>query len=245
MRKYRNVTTIRENHLLFGIWKKMMERCGDPSCERYADYGGRGISVCYEWENDFDAFADWSHENGFAEGLTIDRIDNDGNYEPNNCRWMTRREQNRNKRTNKLVTYKGITKPLVEWCEELGLRYDPIHNRLEKGWTVEDAFEKPFANSHKSLSQMCREHGIKLGVVVDRVNKLGWDLDKALNTPPMQRGENSLLTGDRIEHIECEQCGTTFVKRQGGQKYCSEVCREAAKKIRRRKADSMRGYATA
>lgn len=172
-----------ENKHLYDIWSKMRKRCLKQDSPRYQDYGGRGIGICDEWARDFDAFVDWSMANGYEIGLTIDRIDNDGNYEPGNCRWSTRRQQNRNKRTNLMVTYRGETKDLMTWCEELGLKYDPVHHRITHGWDVETAFTKPLTSEVESFASVCRRHGIKDTVVYDRINRLGWTLEKALNTP--------------------------------------------------------------
>lgn len=234
MRKYRNATTLcEENRRLFGILKNMKKRCYSPDCDRYKDYGGRGITICQEWLDDFDNFADWAKANGYALGLTIDRIDNNGNYEPDNCRWITKKEQNRNKRTNLLVTYRGETKPLIEWCEQLGLRYDPINNRIKKGWSVEDAFNTPLASEHESFSSMCRRHGMNPATVHDRVTKLGWTLEDALNTPSCGKGK-------RPREIEwgtavCSVCGKEFTKHNFKQIYCGEKCRHISKRISYRK----------
>ena len=89
------------NTRLYGVWNTMRQRCLNPNNHKYKNYGGRGIKVCDEWLHDFMAFYDWSMDNGYKPGLTIDRINNDGNYEPNNCRWTTMKVQNNNRRKRK------------------------------------------------------------------------------------------------------------------------------------------------
>lgn len=86
---------------LYKVWHGMKTRCYNKNFMYYYNYGGRGITICDEWKNDFKIFYNWAIKNGYKEGLTIDRINNDGNYEPNNCRWITRAEQNRNQRKTK------------------------------------------------------------------------------------------------------------------------------------------------
>ena len=226
----------KENKCLYGIWAKIKERCRDESCARYKDYGGRGIDVCDEWATDFDGFADWAKANGYKRGLTIDRMDNDGNYEPDNCQWITRREQNRNKRTNKMVTYMGETKPLVVWCEELGLRYDPIHNRIDKGWDVELAFKTPLASEYESFSSICRRHGVNPATARDRIVRFGWSFEKAVNTPSLGRGANSkTYNPDQFGVGECKVCGKSFHKNSNKQIYCGERCRSISKRKSYRK----------
>lgn len=234
MKKYRNATTLSdENARLYRVLAHMKKRCYNSDSERYKDYGGRGITICQEWLDDFDNFADWAKSSGYQIGLTIDRIDNNGNYEPDNCRWITKREQNRNKRTNLLVTYRGETKPLIEWCEQLGLRYDPIHNRIEKGWSVEDAFNTPLASEHESFASLCRKHGVNQATARDRIEKFGWTLEDALNTPSLGRGKRprAIEWGNAI----CSVCGKEFTKHNFKQIYCGDKCRSISKRISYRK----------
>lgn len=122
------------NTKLFDVWCSMRFRCNNPNDGSYHNYGARGIRVCEEWTNDFSSFYNWAVSNGYKEGLTIDRINNEGNYEPSNCRWVSRKVQCNNTRQNRLITIDNKTKTLAQWCEELGLKYQTIEQRLWKGW---------------------------------------------------------------------------------------------------------------
>ena len=127
---------------LYGIWKAMKKRCTNTKDKEYQRYGGRGISVCYEWSTSFENFRDWSTENGYRDDLTIDRIDPDGNYEPANCRWVSVKEQSRNKRKSIFVTLDGVTKPLAEYAEIYGVPYNTALHRIKKqGLTPEETFK--------------------------------------------------------------------------------------------------------
>lgn len=123
---------------LFTIWTGIKQRCTNPHAKDYPSYGGRGITVCPEWEN-FEAFRDWALANGYRDDLTIDRIDNGGDYSPQNCRWITSAAQQNNTRQNRIYTYKGETKTIAEWAREAGMSYGLLYNRLYKGWTIERA----------------------------------------------------------------------------------------------------------
>jgi hypothetical protein len=137
------------------IYKNLKTRCYNSNCPKYKNYGGRGIEVCKEWLNTERvingkshlskgriAFEKWALENGYVEGLTLDRIDVNGNYEPNNCRWVSMKIQGNNKTNNRLVTYKNKTQTLAQWCEELGINYKRVYRRITSlHWSIEKAFE--------------------------------------------------------------------------------------------------------
>lgn len=138
----------KDNRRLWDIWKHMRERCDWEGHKSYVDYGGRGIRVCDEWEESFQAFAEWAYANGYDDDApymvcTIDRIDNNGDYEPSNCRWITMKEQCNNRRTNKLITFNGITKTLSAWANETRIPSDTIARRLKMGWSAEKALNTP------------------------------------------------------------------------------------------------------
>ena len=128
---------------LFNIWIRMRDRCYRVNTEDYANYGGRGITICPEWKDDFVAFQKWALENGYQEGLSIDRKNVDGNYEPSNCRWATTKEQNNNKRDNRYITFKEKTQSMQMWADETGISSSAIKYRLNHGWSVEDALSVP------------------------------------------------------------------------------------------------------
>lgn len=118
---------------LFSIWLGMKKRCYYKKSVSYKNYGGRGIRVCHEWKNDYSNFKLWAMNNGYDESLTLDRVDNDGNYEPNNCRWASYLMQSRNKRNNVLSEYKGKLRTRAEIAELTGLSYDTIRRREQSG----------------------------------------------------------------------------------------------------------------
>lgn len=115
----------------------MCNRCSNPKDKFYKDYGGRGIEVCDEWRHNSTAFLEWAMANGYADDLTIDRIDNNGNYCPENCRWATLKEQANNKRKH-TITYNGETHTVKEWASITGLHYATIHKRIKKGLTIKE-----------------------------------------------------------------------------------------------------------
>lgn len=129
---------------LYRIWTSMKTRCyNENASDTYQRYGGRGITVCDEWRDDFKAFYDWAMVNGYLDELTIERIDNDGNYCPENCRWANLHDQNRNRRSNRMFTFNGKTQCMLDWANELGIKPITMIARFRRGWTVEQAFTTP------------------------------------------------------------------------------------------------------
>lgn len=137
------------NTRLYKTWRNMITRCYYSKCDKYHLYGGRGIHVCEEWKTSFEAFYDWAMNSGYGENLTIDRIDTNQGYYPENCRWITQKEQCNNKRTNHLITYNGETHTMKEWSRILGIPYGVIRDRIKWRWTIEDVFTKPIQNQKK------------------------------------------------------------------------------------------------
>ena len=129
----------RRNKRLYSIWKTMRQRCLNPKSTNFHKYGARGITVCEEWDS-FISFQDWAYLNGYAQNLTLDRIDNDGDYEPANCRWATYIEQNNNRRDNKRITFQDQTMTISEWARYLGMSVTTLWSRLyEYNWSIEKA----------------------------------------------------------------------------------------------------------
>ena len=127
------------NPRLYNSWRAMKARCGNPNDKSYPYYGGRGISVCEEWAG-FQQFMEWAIVSGYHDGLTIDRIDVNGNYCPGNCRWATRMEQVNNARSNRHIEFNGETHTIGEWALITGINHFTLRNRLTYyGWSAERA----------------------------------------------------------------------------------------------------------
>ena len=132
------------NDILYGVWADIATRCYNTKRPAYKDYGGRGIIMSDIWigKTGFQSFYDWAHANGYKKGLTIDRIDNNGIYSPENCRWVSMKIQCNNTRKNLIITYKGRAQTFSLWMDELGLNYGTVYPRIYKlGWSVDEAFE--------------------------------------------------------------------------------------------------------
>lgn len=158
-----------KNSPMYALWSHMKDRCLNENNTRYKSYGGRGITVCERWM-DFQNFLSDMGER--PEGMTLDRIDNDKGYSPDNCRWATNKQQQRNKTNNKLITYKGETKTLADWADDLGLDYYRVLQRMFNGWEFEDAIDFSLLKNPKvpaSLSN--RNRTGHLGVSFHKASK--------------------------------------------------------------------------
>lgn len=122
---------------LKNIFRYMKKRCYNKRSTGYHNYGGRGIKICDEWLNNPKLFYEWAENHGYRDDLSIDRINNDGDYTPDNCRWVGKKEQDRNKRTNHYLTYKGDTKCMIAWAEELDISYKKLCEKVRQGLTLE------------------------------------------------------------------------------------------------------------
>lgn len=124
-----------------GVWEGMIQRCDNPNHLAYARYGGRGIRVCERWHEFAEFYADM-YPKPFSSA-SLDRIDNNGDYCPENCRWATKKEQSRNRSDNRVLNYHGIERCVTEWAETLGMKVSALNERIRCGWTVEDALDTP------------------------------------------------------------------------------------------------------
>lgn len=170
---------------IYSVWQGMINRCLNPKHDNYHIYGGRGIKICERWmkfENFYEDMGDPPN------GLTIHRVNNNGNYCKENCIWATKKIQDRNRSDNNLITYKNETKCLIEWSEILGIKPETIRARLNYGWTLEETFNKKvgnygdlikFNNEERSISEWAEILGIKYSTLYNRLRK-GWSIQKAL-----------------------------------------------------------------
>jgi len=125
-------------------YSNMKTRCYDQSYPEFHLYGGRGIKICDEWLYSFHSFVRWALDSGYDPSLTIDRIDTNGDYCPENCRWVGAKEQANNRRTNRFLTFNGISDTVANWSEKTGIPYKTIYRRITRsGWSVERALTTP------------------------------------------------------------------------------------------------------
>lgn len=202
------------SHPLYDVRQAMLKRCYVPHDAQFKDYGGRGIEVCEQWQESFEIFYEWAVENGYQSGLTLDRIDNDKNYCPENCTWNTRGGQSRNNRRNRNFTAFGETKCLFDWGKDprCVLSVWGLRNRMDRGkWTgsFEEALTTPLEDRKKvqrnnKRAKMYTAWGetkcmaawledkrclVKIDSFRDRIAK-GWSAKDAMSKPPTRDGKN-------------------------------------------------------
>lgn len=178
------------SYIEYSPWSAMIQRCLNPSCRAYPQYGGRGITVCDRWRNSFEDFlADIGPRPGMD--YSIDRIDVNGNYEPGNCRWATSKTQNRNRRNNRLIEIDGNSGCSSEWAEKTGLKEATITQRINRGWPVEKAIELDsgrkqhhkklitFNSETMGLVQWAKKLGMPKTTLATRLAR-GWEIERAL-----------------------------------------------------------------
>lgn len=179
----------------FRAWMGIQDRCYNEKNPKFKNYGGRGIKICDRWLESFENFfADMGHPQPHE---SIDRINVDGDYCPENCRWADDKTQSRNKRNTRYITLDGETKPLVEWAESKNVDPETIWMRIDRGWSDRDALTKPinsngklryleFNGESKTISAWSKITNIPRGTIHHRIER-GWTVEKALTTPPDQK----------------------------------------------------------
>lgn len=139
---------------LHRIWHSMYCRCYYPTTNQYKNYGGKGIKVCEEWKHieGFVNFYNWAKKNGYEENLTLDRIDNNKDYCPSNCRWITLKQQSNHRTNNVYYTFNGETKTSKQWCEIFNISQTTLLDRLKRGWTLEQALTISTKGNHRKVN---------------------------------------------------------------------------------------------
>ena len=172
----------------------MKNRCYNTHSSSYPDYGGRGIVICDGWLNDFKLFYDWSISNGYCEGLSIDRIDNNGNYCPENCRWVDQKIQANNTRRNVVIEYGGVSHTAAEWEDIFEFNRGYISSALGRGWDFEDIIQGKipeqmnrgklieFNGEAHTMAEWIRITGISENAMYSRLRN-GWSYERAFTEP--------------------------------------------------------------
>lgn len=190
--KYKREMHGKRNTRLYKIYNNMLDRTERENSISYKNYGARNIKVCKEWKDSFQSFYEWSIANGYSDDLSIDRIDNDKGYSPDNCKWANKKEQALNRRTNHILEYKGEFKTIEEWASITGIEYGTLWNRINLGWDVEKALTEPIRETerfytYKGISLTLKEWGKKVGIshrtLYNRINNYKWSIEKALTEP--------------------------------------------------------------
>lgn len=138
------------NTSLYSVYSNMKNRCYNQNSKDYKNYGGRGITICDDWLDNFESFYNWSILNGYSENLFIDRIDNNRGYCPENCRWVDRLTNNNNRRDNDLIEYQGEVLSISQWSQRLNINRVTLIRRFKRGWSVEKTFSTPVDTKYRN-----------------------------------------------------------------------------------------------
>ena len=185
----------KERKRLKSIYNGMRLRCYNENNVNYKYYGGKGVTICDEWLLSFENFFDWAINNGYNENLTIDRIDSEKEYSPDNCKWSTKKEQAYNRSMSVRLTLNGRTMYMTEWAEELEIDKKILSWRYNNGWSDEEILSRPrdykesklsLNGKTHSMSEWSRITGIKVATISDRMKK-GWSVEDALTKSPNDR----------------------------------------------------------
>ena len=191
---------------IYRVFYGMRDRCYNPNNIGYKHYGARGITICNEWLNNVDSFAKWATENGYNEKLTIDRIDYDKGYSPENCRWADISTQANNKRNNHMINFDGQKYTISQFCKKFNLPEQRIRQRINR-FGVKDVCEliKPphklksrsknfilIGGKEKSVAEWCRELNVPYTTILNRIKRYGYTPEQALTTP-LKNGKKNLL----------------------------------------------------
>lgn len=239
--------TEKQRHILQQKLCDMKRRCYNPEEKFYKDYGGRGIKVCDEWMDKKEGhsnFQKWAVENGWEEGRSIDRIDVNGNYEPNNCRWATPEEQANNRRNNNYVTINGVTKTTSEWARQIGISQNAFTDRINSGWTGEELLKPKFKPLKMSKAEMAKEirawrNAEEQGLLVRLPCKVGdimFRINKGAKNPVIELTVTQIDITTRSYNLEVidRECGelmcfksdigrTIFLTREEAEKKLEEM----------------------
>lgn len=194
------------NKTLKSRYNHIKERCYNPNSKAYKRYGGRGIKMCDEWLNDYNSFETWCLNNGFQKHLAIDRIDNDGDYAPDNCQFVTPKDNNQNRCTTRWYTIDGVTKNIQQWCDHYNIKRCVVDTRLKYGWDIKDALTKPVKKGRDRTSLIGKRYG--------RLEVLCYAGDKYIGSDNNSRwvcrcdcGNIAIVGGGKLKSGHTKSCG--------------------------------------
>ena len=195
------------NKILYRRYNHIKDRCYNPNNKSYARYGGRGIKMCDEWLNSYQAFEDWCLSHGFKKELSIDRIDNDGDYAPDNCRFVTLKENNQKRGTTLWFTINGETKNLQQWCDYYNINRGTVNTRLQHGWNIEEALSKPIKSHDRDRTSL-------IGKTFNRLTVLDYAGDEYIGSDNNSRwicqcecGNIIIVSGNKLKTNHTKSCG--------------------------------------